>query len=225
MNMSIMMLEPCWRWRMSKKMTMKRRVLIRPLKHGDGKEEAVDPEEDRAILERKHMAVLEEGRVQDKISPPTPAEDNSEKKTFRTMGAMEEGDATFGSNNEINLDSQVYWWHDKYRPRKPMYFNHVHTGYEWNKYNQTHYDHDNPPPKIVLGYKFNIFYPDLVDKARAPSYDIEKDGDSADTCIIKFHVGPPYEDIAFRIVNREWELSHKNGVQVHVRSRNSAFVL
>merc|ERR1712039_452075 len=23
-----------------------------------------------------------------------------------------------------------------------------------------HYDHDNPPPKIVQGYKFNIFYPD-----------------------------------------------------------------
>ena len=23
------------------------------------------------------------------------------------------------------------------------------TGYEWNKYNQTHYDGDNPPPKTV----------------------------------------------------------------------------
>ena len=45
---------------------------------------------------------------------------------------------------------QVYWWHDKYRPRKPKYFNRVHTGYEWNKYNQTHYDHDNPPPKVCF---------------------------------------------------------------------------
>jgi len=69
----------------------------------------------------------------------------------------------------------VYWWHDKYRPRKPKYFNRVHTGYEWSKYNQTHYDHDNPPPKIVQGYKFNIFYPDLVDKSKAPTYGIEKD--------------------------------------------------
>jgi len=60
-----------------------------------------------------------------------------------------------------SICSQVYWWHDKYRPRKPKYFNRVHTGYEWNKYNQTHYDHDNPPPKIVQGYKFNIFYPAL----------------------------------------------------------------
>ena len=42
----------------------------------------------------------------------------------------------------------------------------MHTGFEWNKYNQTHYDIDNPPPKVVQGYKFNIFYPDLIDKAR-----------------------------------------------------------
>jgi len=55
----------------------------------------------------------------------------------------------------------------------------VHTGYEWNKYNQTHYDHDNPPPKIVQGYKFNIFYPDLVDKSKAPTCSIEKDGRSS----------------------------------------------
>lgn len=43
----------------------------------------------------------------------------------------------------------MYWWHEKYRPRRPKYFNRVHTGYEWNKYNQTHYDGDNPPPKTV----------------------------------------------------------------------------
>ena len=34
----------------------------------------------------------------------------------------------------------TYNWEDKYRPRKPRYFNRVHTGYEWNKYNQTHYE-------------------------------------------------------------------------------------
>lgn len=46
----------------------------------------------------------------------------------------------------------------------------VHTGFEWNKYNQTHYDMDNPPPKIVQGYKFNIFYPDLINKGSTPQY-------------------------------------------------------
>ena len=24
------------------------------------------------------------------------------------------------------------------------------------------------------------------------------------TCILRFHAGPPYEDIAFRVVNKEW---------------------
>ncbi|KAE8717035.1 Cactin [Hibiscus syriacus] len=184
------------------------------LLHGDEDEEAIDPEEDRAILERKRMAWLEEQqrRMQEALaSKPAPSEDNFELKAMKSMGAMEEGDAVFGSGAEVNLDSQVYWWHDKYRPRKPKYFNRVHTGYEWNKYNQTHYDHDNPPPKIVQGYKFNIFYPDLVDKIKAPVYTIEKDGNSSETCIIRFHAGPPYEDIAFRIVNKEWEYSHKKG--------------
>ncbi|KAK3016034.1 hypothetical protein RJ639_005294 [Escallonia herrerae] len=181
---------------------------------GEGNEEAIDPEEDKAMLERKRMAVSEEQqrRLQEAMaSKPAPLEDNLETKAMKAMGTVEEGDAVFGSSDEVNLDSQVYWWHDKYRPRKPKYFNRVHTGYEWNKYNQTHYDHDNPPPKIVQGYKFNIFYPDLVDKTKAPVYTIEKDGDSAETCIIRFHAGPPYEDIAFRIVNKEWEYSHKKG--------------
>lgn len=183
------------------------------LLHGDEDEdeEAIDPEEDKAILERKRIAVKEDRRVQEMSSRQNPPDDNFERTAMKAMGAMEEGDAVFGSSGEINLDSQVYWWHDKYRPRKPKYFNRVHTGYEWNKYNQTHYDHDNPPPKIVQGYKFNIFYPDLVDKSKAPTYTIEKDGDSAETCIIRFHAGPPYEDIAFRIVNKEWEYSHKKG--------------
>lgn len=71
---------------------------------------------------------------------------------------------------ESSLEAQIYLWSDKYRPRKPRYFNRVHTGFEWNKYNQTHYDMDNPPPKIVQGYKFNIFYPDLIDKNTTPEY-------------------------------------------------------
>ncbi|KAF8017139.1 hypothetical protein BT93_H2361 [Corymbia citriodora subsp. variegata] len=155
------------------------------LLHGDETEGAVDPEEDRAALERKRMEVQ--------------------------VGAMKEGDAVLGPSAEMNLDSQVYRWQDKYRPRKPKYFNRIHTGYEWNKYNRMHYDHDNPPPKIVQGYKFDIFYPDLVDKTKAPTIEIKMDGNSTETCIIRFHAGPPYEDIAFRIVSKEWECSRKKG--------------
>ena len=120
-------------------------------------------------------------------------------------------------------------WADKHRPRKPRYFNRVQMGYEWNKYNQTHYDHDNPPPKVVQGYKFNIFYPDLIDKSKAPTFKIfredgRKRGQSfapageEDTCLIRFIAGPPYEDIAFRIVDREWDYSAK-----HDRGFKSSF--
>ena len=78
---------------------------------------------------------------------------------------------------ELIVNPTTYTWEDKYRPRKPRYFNRVHTGYEWNKYNQTHYEcvffsflffkkytvilitpisTDNPPPKVVQGYKVII---------------------------------------------------------------------
>lgn len=59
-------------------------------------------------------------------------------------------------SDEAHLENQSFLWSDKYRPRKPRYFNRVHTGFDWNKYNQTHYDIDNPPPKIVQGYRFNV---------------------------------------------------------------------
>lgn len=105
---------------------------------------------------------------------------------------------------------QGYAWNDKYRPRRPRFFNRVQTGYDWNKYNRTHYDHDNPPPKTVQGYKFNIFYPDLIDRSVAPTFAVART-DNPDVSILTFKAGPPYEDIAFKIVNRLWEHSHRRG--------------
>ncbi|CAI9108667.1 OLC1v1008334C3 [Oldenlandia corymbosa var. corymbosa] len=145
-----------------------------------------------------------------------PLEDSGdlERKVSKSMGSMEDGDALFGTNEEVRLSSTVVPDRsddEKYSPRKPKYLNRVHSGYSWNKYNRTHYDHDNPPPKMVIGYKFNIFYPDLIDKSKCPTYLIEKDGDRTDTCILHFQAGPPYEDIAFRIVSKEWELSPRKG--------------
>jgi hypothetical protein len=124
------------------------------------------------------------------------------------FGDLEE---ELGLADEMDVQAKNYSWQDKYRPRKPRYFNRVKTGYDWNKYNQTHYDKDNPPPKIVQGYKFNIFYPDLIDPTKTPSYVLEP-ADSDDFCIIRFKSpGPPYEDIAFKIINREWNRSRKRG--------------
>ncbi|CAK7221086.1 hypothetical protein SBRCBS47491_004407 [Sporothrix bragantina] len=133
---------------------------------------------------------------------------------------VSENEEIFAAEEVVPSASSTPKWADKYRPRKPRYFNRVQMGYEWNKYNQTHYDHDNPPPKVVQGYKFNIFYPELIDKTKAPTYHITREGGrrkgesfapagEEDTCLIRFSAGPPYEDIAFRIVDREWDYSAK----------------
>jgi hypothetical protein len=100
---------------------------------------------------------------------------------------------------------------DRFRPRKPRYFNSVKTGFEWNKYNQTHYDADNPPPKVVQGYKFNVFYPDLLNKTLTPQFYLDNIPDQPETVIITFRAGAPYEDLAFKIINKEWDVSEKHG--------------
>lgn len=145
------------------------------------------------------------------LPPPTGDASESAEDIFfrRAKEGMGQDEAQFSV--EMPLTGKAYLWADKYRPRKPRFFNRVHTGFEWNKYNQTHYDFDNPPPKIVQGYKFNIFYPDLIDKRSTPEYFLEACPDNKDFATLRFHAGPPYEDIAFKIVNREWEYSHRHG--------------
>ena len=170
--------------------------------------EAVEAAEDVRQLEARRARV--KARMMDTRAAAEAAAAEDPLVAAEGRKGMEQGEARFSF--EVPLEKKVAWWHDKYRPRKPKYFNRVHTGYEWNKYNQTHYDHDNPPPKMVQGYKFNIFYPDLIDRQRAPAYQLLPDPSGAkDTCVIRFRGGPPYEDLAFKIVNREWEHSHKRG--------------
>ena len=108
---------------------------------------------------------------------------------------------------EVNAN---YDWSSKYKPIKPRYSNKVKMGFDWNRHNQAHYTSDNLPPKTIQGYRFNIFYPYLVDKTKTPQYKIER-CNTPDTCILRFHSGAPYEDIAFKIKNREWDMSEKSG--------------
>jgi hypothetical protein len=183
----------------------------------------------KQIKNEKSISVTEKRVSGDRTSisltrfAAVPAEDFSqatkalyEREVARGIGEDEE---IFTGEEEVDTKSKALW-SGKYRPRKPRYFNRVQMGYEWNKYNQTHYDHDNPPPKVVQGYKFNVFYPDLIDKTKAPTYKIEREGGrkkgqsfapagEEDTCVIRFMSGPPYEDIAFRIVDKEWDYSAK----------------
>jgi hypothetical protein len=149
----------------------------------------------------------EEGDEPETTAPSTAASVIPEN-AIGNEGDLEE---ELGLTNEVdNAAAKSYSWADKYRPRKPRYFNRVKTGYDWNKYNKTHYDKDNPPPKTVQGYKFNVFYPDLIDPSKTPQFVLES-ADVPEFCIIRFKAGPPYEDVAFKIVNREWNKSRKHG--------------
>ena len=107
-------------------------------------------------------------------------------------------------------------WQSKYpkiRPRKPRFFNRVRMNYVWNKYNQTHYDTSNPPPKVVQGFRFNIFYPDLQSTTgnSVPTYRRESDPTNLENDIVRFSAGPPYADVIFRIPKEEWDMSSQHG--------------
>jgi hypothetical protein len=161
------------------------------------------------------------------LEPSSKRQRTGEPQNAKTSAIFDREVARGLSDNEELLTTEIpvetknkHTWPADARPRKPQYFNRCILGYEWNKYNQTHYDHDNPPPKVVQGYKFNVLYPDLLDKTRAPTYKIEREGGRRrgevtakagedDTCIIRFVAGAPYEDIAFKIVDREWDYSAK----------------
>ncbi|ORY80482.1 mid region of cactin-domain-containing protein [Protomyces lactucae-debilis] len=103
------------------------------------------------------------------------------------------------------------------KPIKPKFFNRVYVGVDWTAYNKAHYTSEDPPPKTVWGYRFNIFYPDLVDSTKAPTYRIERQlglksegpGYQEDLCFLRFTAGPPYEDVVFEIVDKDWDHSSR----------------
>lgn len=180
---------------------------------------ATDPERDdqtsSSNLEYRFLPTssLNRKRSHDDVDQDKFIDDSAEARALqeaeRSKG-LEDSEEAMVSTDEVSLQSKSYHWQDKYRPRKPRYFNKVKTGFDWNKYNQTHYDFDSPPPKIVQGYKFNIFYPDLIDNTSTPKYFLEG-CDEPEYAILRFHSGPPYEDIAFKIVNQEWMIGRKSG--------------
>jgi hypothetical protein len=77
------------------------------------------------------------------------AEEQEAERYFRAQAQLEknelgsdESEEEFGDLADgLDLAAPAnYDWSDRYRPRKPRYFNRVHTGFEWSRYNQTHYE-------------------------------------------------------------------------------------
>lgn len=92
------------------------------------------------------------------------------------------------------------------RPGKtPVFKAQPRLGFEWNRYNQAHYDSENPPPKAVQGYWFEILYPELEKSSTVPSYRIIRKPEFGEDCVIQFRAPSIYKDICFRIVDKPWD--------------------
>jgi len=155
-------------------------------------------------------AEIQEGKISNEKDPGESLEKPHFEHT-RQVERFDEVDNQFvmTERDEFALPQQVHSWFGEHEPRKPRYFNRVHTGFDWNKYNKAHFDKENPPPKMVQGYKFNIYYPDLIDKTQAPKYKLEPFPGDDNYLVIRFVAGPPYLDIAFQIMNREWRFGKR----------------
>ena len=55
-----------------------------------------------------------------------------------------------------------------------------------------------------------MFYPDLLDPSKAPTYVLEP-AESPEFCIVRFCASAPYEDVAFKIVNKQWDFNYRHG--------------
>jgi len=83
---------------------------------------------------------------------------------------------------------------------------------------------------VVFGYQFNLFYPDLEDVTKTPTFKIHRTEDqdlviiefiAGNTfyCVVysfrfRFHsigIGPPYRSIAFKIRAGDWEKLPRSG--------------
>lgn len=110
--------------------------------------------------------------------------------------------------DEVPAYAEMPAWAQRGDARKPDRFAKVMAGYRWTRYNKTHYNSaTNPPPKTINAYEFTLMYPDL-EGGRVPRYEVsatEKGFDEDEFCIITFRAGPPYLDVAYRIINKQWD--------------------
>jgi hypothetical protein len=136
-----------------------------------------DETDDWDKLKQQRESVIKSGFVK-------PDVEDAFEAFARSMKSLTADDSLINTVVRMNVQ---YLWSDKYRPRKPRVFNKGHTGYDWIQYNKKHYDIDNPPPKVVQRYEFNISYPDLIDKTKTPAYNLTVCEDNTDCSILKFH--------------------------------------
>ncbi len=106
----------------------------------EDEDETLERERLEALENRKKMLAKEAERLRTTATAKSNDKPLSEEEMFKKEAEAKLGEMEENFNEEAPLETRFYAWHDKYRPRKPRFFNRIRTGYEWNKYNQTHYD-------------------------------------------------------------------------------------
>lgn len=91
--------------------------------------------------------------------PVKNVQDVNDDSFAAVTNALYEREVAKGENDDeelFNVDEEITQvtpsWADIHRPRKPKFYNRVQTGYDWNRYNQVHYDANNPPPKVSIPF-------------------------------------------------------------------------
>lgn len=98
-------------------------------------------EQRRAVVASRFVPKVAQPQVQAPDEEAPSGTDLASEALYRAEAERDLDEEEELFNLEENITNPTsYNWEDKYRPRKPRYFNRVHTGYEWNKYNQTHYE-------------------------------------------------------------------------------------
>ena len=117
----------------------------------------------------------------------------------------------------------------------PRYFAKTMASFHWNRYNQLHYTSDSPPPKVINGYRFTLFY-DLLQQQQQqqkqqqkegqkislnyqmqqiPEYRLDRGTPECPEGMAKLTFVAPswscYADISFWIVDKEWDRNEKFG--------------
>ena len=121
---------------------------IRKLHHEERQVDILTATEDLRLLMQQRRTIagtrfipktIEAAVEQQEVEAPSNADLAEAMYRAEAERDLDEEEELFNVEESIARPTS-YNWEDKYRPRKPKYFNRVHTGYEWNKYNQTHYE-------------------------------------------------------------------------------------
>jgi hypothetical protein len=165
----------------------------------------------KALLDEYHSKILsefekiKEENMEEKIARRNEDDEVMREMIRRASEHTQVGDYDFF--DECDLSTTTTSGNSK----KPKYSNKAMYGIDFSKYQTDKYDKSAPPRKFVQGYKFHIFYPDLIDASVTPNFRLENPDKLAATCTLIFHAGAPYQDIGFTIVNKEWEKNHRFG--------------